>query len=77
MSFQCSPLPLLCVHQDALLARPESEQLLRSICDRERLSMAVIGTISGSGKVVLFDSREQHEAGHAPPLPAVDLDLDK
>ncbi|CAI7910074.1 unnamed protein product [Closterium sp. NIES-53] len=66
--------------QDALLARPESEQLLRSICDRERLSMAVIGTISGSGKVVLFDSREQQEAaaaGHAPPLPAVDLDLDK
>ncbi|CAI7869710.1 unnamed protein product [Closterium sp. NIES-54] len=35
---------------------------------------------SGSGKVVLFDSREQQEAaaaGHAPPLPAVDLDLDK
>ncbi|CAI5512570.1 unnamed protein product [Closterium sp. Naga37s-1] len=66
--------------QDALLARPESEALLRSICKRERLSMAVIGTISGSGKVVLFDSREQQEAaaaGHAPPLPAVDLDLDK
>ncbi|CAI5965156.1 unnamed protein product [Closterium sp. NIES-64] len=66
--------------QDALLARPESEALLRSICERERLSMAVIGTISGSGKVVLFDSREQQKAaaaGHAPPLPAVDLDLDK
>ncbi|CAI5970495.1 unnamed protein product, partial [Closterium sp. NIES-65] len=67
-------------HRDALLARPESEALLRSICERERLSMAVIGTISGSGKVVLFDSREQQKAaaaGHAPPLPAVDLDLDK
>jgi phosphoribosylformylglycinamidine synthase len=31
--------------QDALLIRPESEALMRSICERERVSMAVIGKI--------------------------------
>eukprot|EP00850_Spirogloea_muscicola_P008078 SM000042S15345 [mRNA] locus=s42:439990:449765:- [translate_table: standard] len=66
--------------QDALLARPESEALLRAICQRERLSLAVIGRISGDGKVVLMDSKAQEvarEQGLPPPLPAVDLDLEK
>jgi len=33
------------LNQDALLIRPESEALMRSICERERVSMAVIGKI--------------------------------
>lgn len=66
--------------QDALLLRPESEEMFRSICARERVSMAVIGQIDGSGKVVLVDGRAREEAlrqGREPPRPAVDLDLDK
>jgi phosphoribosylformylglycinamidine synthase len=34
----------------------ESHNLLKSICDRERVSMAVIGTINGEGCIVLVDS---------------------
>lgn len=60
--------------QDAILVRPESRTMLQSICDRERLSMAVIGTISGEGRVVLIDSRSD---GVPPPPPAVDLELEK
>ncbi|KAG0595885.1 hypothetical protein M758_UG206700 [Ceratodon purpureus] len=66
--------------QDALLIRHESEALLRSICSRERVSMAVIGTISGDGKIVLSDSalKKEAEAQGLPfPMPAVDLDLEK
>lgn len=66
--------------QDALLIRPENERLLRSICERERVSMAVIGKISGDGRVVLVDSLAlEHSVlnGLPPPLPAVDLDLEK
>eukprot|EP00252_Welwitschia_mirabilis_P005660 TRINITY_DN16170_c0_g1_i1.p1 TRINITY_DN16170_c0_g1~~TRINITY_DN16170_c0_g1_i1.p1 ORF type:complete len:1431 (+),score=331.63 TRINITY_DN16170_c0_g1_i1:331-4623(+) len=66
--------------QDALLVKSEHEELLRSICERERVSMAVIGKISGDGKVVLIDSVANKEAissGVPPPRPAVDLDLDK
>jgi phosphoribosylformylglycinamidine synthase len=42
--------------QDAILVKAESRDLLQSICKRERVSMAVIGTISGEGRVVLVDS---------------------
>lgn len=66
--------------QDALLVRPESEHLLRAVCARERVSMAVIGKISGSGKIILLDSLAiEHAAanGLPPPYPAVDLDLEK
>ncbi|KAL2621011.1 hypothetical protein R1flu_001216 [Riccia fluitans] len=66
--------------QDALLIRPKDEELLRSICARERVSMAVLGSISGSGRVVLVDgdARKQAEASALPvPRPAVDLDLEK
>lgn len=66
--------------QDALLIKPEHEHLLRGICDRERVSMAVIGSISGSGKIILVDSLAISEAsanGLPPPSPAVDLDLEK
>ncbi|CAM6130035.1 unnamed protein product [Calypogeia fissa] len=66
--------------QDALLIRPQSEDLLRSVCERERVSMAVIGKISGDGRVVLVDSIARQEAslsGLPEPRPAVDLDLEK
>ncbi|KAK3280418.1 hypothetical protein CYMTET_11738 [Cymbomonas tetramitiformis] len=57
---------------DAMLIRPESEGLLRSICARERCPMAVLGSIDGSGRVTIFDSQ-------APPdtPPAEDLELEK
>uniref|UniRef100_A0A5B6YJT0 phosphoribosylformylglycinamidine synthase n=1 Tax=Davidia involucrata TaxID=16924 RepID=A0A5B6YJT0_DAVIN len=66
--------------QDALLVNPESRSLLQSICERERVSMAVIGTISGDGRVVLVDSiaiEKCRKSGLPPPLSAVDLELEK
>ncbi|GFP86367.1 probable phosphoribosylformylglycinamidine synthase chloroplastic/mitochondrial [Phtheirospermum japonicum] len=66
--------------QDAILVRPEARDLLQSICKRERVSMAVIGTISGEGKIVLVDSSaiERCESNGLPhPPPAVDLELEK
>ncbi|KAL8093477.1 putative phosphoribosylformylglycinamidine synthase, chloroplastic/mitochondrial [Apium graveolens] len=66
--------------QDAILVKPESRNLLQSICQRERVSMAVIGTISGEGRVVLVDSVAVEKCranGLPPPPPAVDLELEK
>lgn len=66
--------------QDAILVKPESHELLKSICKRERVSMAVIGTISGDGRVVLVDSLATQKClsnGLPPPPPAVDLELKK
>ncbi|KAJ1295212.1 hypothetical protein BS78_01G206800 [Paspalum vaginatum] len=66
--------------QDALLVKPESRGLLESLCERERVSMAVIGEIDGSGKIVLIDSTAVEQAklnGLPPPPPAVDLELEK
>ncbi|KAG2730347.1 hypothetical protein I3843_01G282100 [Carya illinoinensis] len=66
--------------QDAILVKPESHKLLQSICDRERVSMAVIGAINGKGCVVLVDSlaiQKCHSSGLPPPPPAVDLELEK
>ncbi|KAF5467341.1 hypothetical protein F2P56_017171 [Juglans regia] len=66
--------------QDAILVKPESHNLLQSICDRERVSMAVIGAINGKGCVVLVDSlaiEKCHSSGLPPPPPAVDLELEK
>lgn len=66
--------------QDALLVKPESRDLLQLICVRERVSMAVIGTISGSGKIVLIDSsaiEESKSNGLPPPPPVEDLELEK
>ncbi|KAI7726420.1 hypothetical protein M8C21_027358 [Ambrosia artemisiifolia] len=57
--------------QDAILVNAKSRNLLESICKRERVSMAVIGTISGEGCVRLVDSY----ATEKPP--AVDLELEK
>ncbi|KAF3433666.1 hypothetical protein FNV43_RR24769 [Rhamnella rubrinervis] len=66
--------------QDAILVKPESRALLKSICERERVSMAVIGTINGQGRVVLVDSKAIEDCrsrGLPSPPPAVDLELDK
>lgn len=66
--------------QDAILVKPESRELLQSICERERVSMAVIGAINGQGRVVLVDSSAIQKCqlnGLATPPPAVDLELDK
>ncbi|CAL4926982.1 unnamed protein product [Urochloa decumbens] len=66
--------------QDALLVRPESRSLLESLCQRERVSMAVIGKIDGCGKIVLIDSAAVEHAklnGLPPPAPAEELELEK
>ncbi|GLT43829.1 hypothetical protein SLA2020_177590 [Shorea laevis] len=66
--------------QDAILVKPESRKLLESICARERVPMAVIGTINGEGRVVLVDSLAIEKgltSGLPPPPPAVDLELEK
>lgn len=66
--------------QDAILVKPESRSMLESICERERVSMAVIGSISGEGRVVLVDSlavKKAQSSGLPPPPPAVDLELEK
>lgn len=66
--------------QDAILVKPESRSLLQAICERERVSMAVIGTISGEGRVVLIDSLAVERCiskGLPPPPPAEDLELEK
>ncbi|PHT28799.1 Phosphoribosylformylglycinamidine synthase [Capsicum baccatum] len=66
--------------QDAILVKPESRGLLQSICARERVSMAVIGTINGEGRIVLLDSvaiEKCRSSGLPPPPPAVDLELEK
>ncbi len=41
--------------QNALLLKPEHEGLFRSLCDREKVPMAIIGTITGDGYIVLYD----------------------
>lgn len=59
---------------------PESRGLLQAICARERVPMAVIGTINGEGRIALQDSGaiEKCRSGELPPPPpAVDLELEK
>ncbi|CAN6938502.1 unnamed protein product [Brassica oleracea] len=66
--------------QDAILVRAESREVLESICKRERLSMAVLGTINGEGRCTLIDSTAKakcEKEGLPPPPPAVDLELEK
>jgi phosphoribosylformylglycinamidine synthase len=45
--------------QNALLIKPEQDGLFRSLCDRERVPMAVIGRITGDGYIVLYDEQDQ------------------
>ncbi|XP_042012705.1 probable phosphoribosylformylglycinamidine synthase, chloroplastic/mitochondrial [Salvia splendens] len=66
--------------QDAILVNPESRDLLQSICKRERVSMAVLGSISGEGRITLVDGLAMEKCnsnGLPPPPPTVDLELEK
>ena len=56
---------------DCLLIQPKDRGVLEAICERERCLMSVIGTINGSGRVVLRDS---HNPDAPPPE---DLELEK
>jgi len=44
--------------QNALLLKPEQEALFRGLCEREKVPMAVIGTVTGDGYIVLYDARD-------------------
>ncbi len=57
---------------DCLLVRPEKEHVLREVATRERCIMTVIGHVTGTGRIVVKDSR----ALAGSPTPE-DLDLDK
>jgi phosphoribosylformylglycinamidine synthase len=54
--------------QDALLLRPEHEQLFRDLCAREMAPVAFVGKVTGDGRIVLRDETD----GSSP----VDLELD-
>jgi phosphoribosylformylglycinamidine synthase len=43
---------------DALLLRPESEGLFRRLCEREKVPVAVVGRITGSGRIVVYDEQD-------------------
>lgn len=57
---------------DCLLIKPDKREMLERICTRERCNIQIIGSIDGSGKVVLVD-KEAPEGTQNP----VDLDLEK
>ncbi len=42
--------------QNALLLKPSHEGLFRSLCNREKVPVSVIGTITGDGYIVLYDA---------------------
>ncbi len=44
--------------QDALLIRPEHEGLFRDLCEREEVTAAFVGRVTGDGRVVLYDERD-------------------
>ncbi len=41
--------------QNALLLKPEHEGVFRSLCVREKVPLAIIGTITGDGYITLYD----------------------
>lgn len=55
--------------QNALLIKPENIEMFQKMCSREKVPCAVIGEITGSGYIVLFDKTD----GSTP----VNLDLEK
>jgi phosphoribosylformylglycinamidine synthase len=55
--------------QNALLVNAEDIETFQQMCSREKVSSAVIGTITGDGRIVLYDEND----GSTP----VDLDLEK
>ncbi len=44
--------------QNALLIRPDDESIFTSLCEREKVPMAVIGTVTGNGYIVLYDKTD-------------------
>merc|ERR1719428_2569569 len=54
---------------DAMLIKPEHEAQFDSICKREKVSYSVVGRVTGTGRIVVRDSKD----GSVP----VDLPLDK
>lgn len=56
---------------NALLIRPEHKGLFESLCEREKVPCAFLGTVTGDGRVVLYDSLAPQAT------PPVDLDLKK
>jgi phosphoribosylformylglycinamidine synthase len=44
--------------QNALLINAEHEPVFRALCERERVPVALIGTITGDGFIVLFDEQD-------------------
>jgi phosphoribosylformylglycinamidine synthase len=53
---------------DALLLRPEHEELFRALAEREKVPVAFVGRVTGDGRIVLHDETD----GSTP----VNLDLD-
>jgi phosphoribosylformylglycinamidine synthase len=43
---------------DALLLRPEQEELFRDLAQREKVPVAFVGRVTGDGRVVLHDERD-------------------
>ncbi len=43
---------------DALLIRPEHAELFRSLCDREKVPCAFVGHVTGDGRIVVHDERD-------------------
>jgi phosphoribosylformylglycinamidine synthase len=41
--------------QNALLLRPEHADVFRSLCEREKVTAALVGRVTGDGKIVLHD----------------------
>ncbi len=44
--------------QDALLLRPEHAELFQSLCAREKVPVALVGNITGDGRIVLYDETD-------------------
>ncbi len=43
---------------NALLLKPAQEELFRSLCGREKVPVAFVGRITGDGKIVLYDEKD-------------------
>ncbi|MGD8699893.1 MAG: phosphoribosylformylglycinamidine synthase [Gemmatimonadales bacterium] len=43
---------------DALLLRPENADLFRDLCQREKVPFAFVGRVTGDGKIVVHDARD-------------------
>jgi phosphoribosylformylglycinamidine synthase len=63
--------------QDALLIHPEKINLFESLCEREKVSEAIIGEITGDGYIVLYDSQKSGHQVPDPELTPVNLPLEK